>query len=309
MAGLHLVSSVILSVREDGLFLRRVSFGVEAILGGIDEGDEGRSVVVIRCLLIVVLVEGAEVGGIELDAIIDAVAESQTDAIGVDVERNIVHECVFVGVEGALHTGADFPLLGEVVFYTGEEFLCAVVEQIVFVSSFDAGLGLFVEIIMVAEIEAERFEGTHLKTEREEGGNVAAYLCVVGKLSKLCVALGVLAVLGIVGERDAGAEFVFGGYVDIAAVEVCADDGGKSYAVLMHVDVHVARGFGECARNGGELTGALRFGSIALGVVGQRLRFGGFLCGKGGIACGLCCESGLTGFNGLLLLGSGEGGE
>ena len=305
---------------EDGSLLVGILRGEQTIADGCNFGGGGEGLVVVGGFFEIVLVEGAEVGRVELDVVVETEADTDTDAVGVDVEGNVVHHTVVVGIESALHTGTDFPLTSEVVFGTGEELLRATIEEVVLVGVLHTGLGLLVEIVVVAEVEAKTFDGTNAKTDGEEGGDVAAHFGLVGEGGKLIAGgCGGGAVLRLVGEGDAGAEFIFGGYVDIAAVEVRAEDGGEADCALVHVDAHVLRGLGESTGGVGELAVvveafgialcefALFFGFQTLGLCQSDVTgfAGGLGFGGSGVRVPLCDESETTvGFGESLAVGA-----
>ena len=271
----------------------------QTIADSCNFGGGGEGLVVVGGFFEVVFVEGAEVGRVELDVVIETEADTDTDAVGIDVEGNVVHHAVVVGVEGALHTGADFPLAVEVVFGTGEEFLGAVVEEVVLVGVLHTGFSLLVEIVVVAEVEAETFDGTNAKTDGEKSGDVAAHFGLVGEGGKLLAGSGRGgAVLRLVGEGDAGAELIFGRHVEETVVEVGTDDGGEAEGVLVDVDAHVLGGLGEGAGGVGELAVVAEFLIVGLGQLGLLFGFRALGLCQSDVARragGLCCGSGLRG--------------
>ena len=305
---------------EDGSLLVGILRGEQTIADGSNLGGGGEGLVVVGGFFEIVLVEGAEVGRVELDVVVETEADTDTDAVGVDVEGNVVHHAVVVGIEGALHTGADFPLTVEVVFGTGEEFLGAVVEEVVLVGVLHTGFGLLVEIVVVAEVEAETFDGTNAKTDGEKSGDVAAHFCLVGEGGKLLAGSGRGgAVLRLVGEGDAGAELIFGRHVEETVVEVGTDDGGEAEGVLVDVDAHVLGGLGEGAGGVGELAVVAEFLIVGLGQLGLLFGFRALgLCqsdvarragslgfGGSGLRVLLCCEGETAvGFGVTLVVGA-----
>ena len=266
----------------------------QTIADGSNFGGGGEGLVVVGGFFEVVFVEGAEVGRVEFDVVVETEADTDTDAVGIDVEGNVVHHAVVVGIEGALHTGADFPLTSEVVFGTGEELLGATIEEVVLVGVLHTGFSLLVEIVVVAEVEAETFDGTNAKTDGEKSGDVAAHFGLVGEGGKLLAGSGRGgAVLRLVGEGDAGAELIFGRHVEETVVEVGTDDGGEAEGVLVDVDAHVLGGLGEGAGGVGELAVVAEFLIVGLGQLGVRVGFR---------ALGLC-QNGVAGFAGSLCFG------
>ncbi len=296
-------------------------FGCEqTIADSCNFGGGGEGLVVVGGFFEVVFVEGAEVGRVEFDVVIETEADTDTDAVGVDVEGNVVHHAVVVGIEGALHTGADFPLTVEVVFGTGEELLGAVVEEVVLVGVLHTGFGLLVEIVVVAEVEAETFDGTNAKTDGEKSGDVAAHFGLVGEGCKLLAGSGRGgAVLRLVGEGDAGAELIFGRHVEETVVEVGTDDGGEAEGVLVDVDAHVLGGLSEGTGGVGELAVGAEFLIVGLGQLGLLFGFRALgLCqsdvarragslgfGGSGLRVLLCCEGETAvGFGVTLVVGA-----
>ena len=79
---------------------------------------------------VVILVVRLEVSCRDGDVIADFVVETEPDAIAIDDERHIVH--VFVGdsVACELSTARHVQLVVHIPFYTGEEFVGVVFQQV-----------------------------------------------------------------------------------------------------------------------------------------------------------------------------------
>ena len=68
---------------EDGSFFVGILRGEQTIADGSNLGGGGEGLVVVGGFFEIVLVEGAEVGRVELDVVVETETDTDTDAVGV----------------------------------------------------------------------------------------------------------------------------------------------------------------------------------------------------------------------------------
>ena len=73
--------------------------------------------------LVVVAVDRLEIGGRECDIVLYLIAATQTDAVAVNHERDIVHVFVAQSIACELATARDIQLVGDIPFDTGKELV------------------------------------------------------------------------------------------------------------------------------------------------------------------------------------------
>ena len=99
--------------------------------------------------LIVVIIEGLEVGSVHLHLVRNLIAEAEAYGVGADIEGDVVHAGILEVIFRALHTGAHLQFLADVIFGT-EEVLVAVAQHVLGIL-----LGVHIEKVVPSGIDAQ----------------------------------------------------------------------------------------------------------------------------------------------------------
>lgn len=115
---------------------------------------------------VVILIIGLEVGGLQRQYAAGLVVEAETVAEAVGDERHIVHVLVCQTVACQLSAGRYGESVGDVPLGTCQIFVGVVVEQVL---SVVVPVGLLVEEVVVAQVDAHLVDGTPHGTLLDEG--------------------------------------------------------------------------------------------------------------------------------------------
>ena len=206
-------------------------------LGQADVLQLLRHVVVVAAVAGIVFVVSPEVGDVEVQVLGQLDARAEAERPGAGDEADVFHVVVRQAILGALHATADLYTLVHVPLDAGQVFVCAGGEQLLLVVGH---VGLLVEEVVVAHRGTERGQQVVGHANGQQAGDVVRRVdaVVVGREAGGVDARVVLHI-------QVGVELILHADVQFLVIEVEADDGRQSPALLVAVQLLVGGCVGE----------------------------------------------------------------